>query len=1052
MKALESNTRVGVACLLGVAIWLATPVLVAGHHDGYGAGQQVSAGSNRTWTLAASGSAWQGSFVAARDGLAMFQRDDGTVVSLALEQLIASDQAWIAKRQVEIEQLNQVKSTFTPPHNRSLLLAQTLIPSVSEDPPPIHQHFKPFKNSLGLRWDDQFYYVESNGLPDHPMMIGITAWQQQVPLPQKYTGENAWRIPRHPIPAKQPMSAKTNFFRGAIALAVNGVPIFNPIKNDGRTDTLLAGELDQWGGHCGRGDDYHYHVAPVHLEKIVGAGQPIAYALDGYPIYGYQNVRATDFAPLDGLNGHKDAAGNYHYHATESYPYLNGGFYGAVVEQLGQVDPQPRAQSPRPAYPPLRGAKITGFDRSEDDKAWRVEYELRGEKRSVEYVIEGDRAVSFTFNNGTEGTSSETFPNRPQRGSDEQQRGQRPATPRRDPVDRRNDPQRANRRGAGGDRGRAMREAVPRTQGTTTRRPWIEVHATEMDADSDGVLTAAEVQAESEQAFNAYDADHDGQVLLTDLANARPVRSAMGGFIREHREELDRDQNGWLSQEEVLQNALRMFGKADSDQDGRIPFSSAASQEAVPPDQTRRRSIESRQPVPKGSGIQGPLASQRPPNVVFILIDDMGWRDVGFAGNTFVETPCIDRLANDGIRFTQAYASAPNCAPTRACLMSGQYTPRHGVYTVIDPRHDPGQPHHRIMSARSNEALSGETVTIAEVLKHRGYATACFGMWNLGRGRNGPSTATGQGFDVYKKPQDLGFPQNAYFASDGRYLTDVLFDEGMQFIEQHSNEPFFLYLPTHAVHAPFEPKPELVEKYRAKARRLGVTNADPVYAAMIEVVDQNVGRMLALLERLKLAGNTLVVFTSDNGGTPQYVAPLNGSKGALYEGGIRVPCAVWWAGIKNPGGTCDEPVLSMDFYPTLAELAGANLQTQPKIDGVSLVPILKRSEKINRDAVYWHFPCYIGRGEPCSAVRAGDWKLIQKFEDQSVELYNLKDDPGESRNLAELSPDKTDKMVRLLTDWQTSLNAPRPSEPNPAFDPTTNPRGGKRGRQSRRQR
>ncbi|MCA9090866.1 MAG: sulfatase-like hydrolase/transferase, partial [Planctomycetaceae bacterium] len=186
--------------------------------------------------------------------------------------------------------------------------------------------------------------------------------------------------------------------------------------------------------------------------------------------------------------------------------------------------------------------------------------------------------------------------------------------------------------------------------------------------------------------------------------------------------------------------------------------------------------------------------------------------------------------------------------------------------------------------------------------------------------------------------------------------------------------------------------------------------------------------------------------------TPQYVAPLNGSKGALYEGGIRVPCAVWWQGIESPGRTCDEPVLSMDFYPTLAELAGANLPARQPIDGVSLIPFLNRSGTLNREAVYWHFPCYIGRGEPCSTIRAGDWKLIQKFEDKSVELFNLHDDPGESRNLAQSNPDKTHQMLSLLTDWQSTLNAPRPSEPNPAFDPTTIHRGGKGRKQRQTQR
>ena len=186
-------------------------------------------------------------------------------------------------------------------------------------------------------------------MPDHQMMVGIRAWQQQRPLPQSYSGNNAWRIPRHPRPARRPMSAKTNFFRGAIALAVNGVPIFNPIKNDGRTDTLLAGELDIYGGHCGRADDYHDHIAPVHLEKIVGQGQPVAYALDGYPIYGYSESDGSRVRKLDRLNGHEDANGHYHYHATKTYPYLNGEFYGQINERGGQVDPQPRSEPLRRA-------------------------------------------------------------------------------------------------------------------------------------------------------------------------------------------------------------------------------------------------------------------------------------------------------------------------------------------------------------------------------------------------------------------------------------------------------------------------------------------------------------------------------------------------------------------------------------------------------------------------------------------------------------------------------------------------------------------------------
>jgi arylsulfatase A-like enzyme len=436
-----------------------------------------------------------------------------------------------------------------------------------------------------------------------------------------------------------------------------------------------------------------------------------------------------------------------------------------------------------------------------------------------------------------------------------------------------------------------------------------------------------------------------------------------------------------------------------------------------------------------------------PPNVILILMDDMGWRDVGFAGNDFVETPNLDRLAKEGIRFTQAYASAPNCAPTRACLMSGQYTPRHGVFTVIDPRHDPSQSHHKVISAKSNEALSGDVVTIAELLQSKGYVTACFGMWNLGRGRSGPSTPTGQGFDHFKEPKSIGFEKDAYFDSDGRYCSDVLTDETLAFIEGNRSRPFFVYLATHDVHAPLEPKPELVAKYEKKAQHANVSDAEIQQAASVEAIDLNVGRIMDKLKELKLDDNTIVIFTSDNGGTPQFVAPLNGSKGALYEGGIRVPAAIWWKGLKNPGRDFDEPVLSMDFYPTIAELADADLPKNQPIDGTSLISVLRDDAKsLKRDSVFWHFPCYIGRGEPSSAVRMGDWKLIEKFQDESFELYNLKNDPGEKKNLAESQPQKAKELKQVLSDWQTATGAPRPVEKNPAYDPSSEQgQGGKKG-------
>jgi phosphatidylethanolamine-binding protein (PEBP) family uncharacterized protein len=261
----------------------------------------------------------------------------------------------------------------------------------------IAESFAPFEDLGGLktRAGADFFYVEGQGVPDHPLMIGIRAWQQQVPLPQPYVGDNAWQIPLVPVPAKKPASAKNRFLRGAIALAVNGIPIFNPLNNRGE-DAFAIGELDDYGGHCGRADDYHYHLAPVHLEAQVWKGKPIAWALDGYPIYGYTEPDGSPVTGLDALNGHEDAAGNYHYHATKQYPYLNGGFHGEVTEREGQVDPQPAARPVREARPPLRGATIVGFEAT-GDGARLLTYEIGGRKGTVAYAYETDGSATFTY-------------------------------------------------------------------------------------------------------------------------------------------------------------------------------------------------------------------------------------------------------------------------------------------------------------------------------------------------------------------------------------------------------------------------------------------------------------------------------------------------------------------------------------------------------------------------------------------------------------------------------------------------------------------------------
>lgn len=268
--------------------------------------------------------------------------------------------------------------------------------------------FTPFAPKVKTRADDKFVYVESDSMPDHVMMVGITAWQQQVPLPQPYSGDNAWRIPLHPVVAKNPLSAKSHFFRGAIALAANGVPIFNPIKNDGRTDTFLAGELDQFGGHCGRADDYHYHIAPTHLQSLVGKDKPVAYALDGYAIYGFNEPDGSAPGQLDEFNGHTTPALGYHYHATKTYPYLNGGFHGEVVERDGQVDPQPRAGGVRPALPPWRGAKITGFTATGGTR-FSVKVQAGAETHYVNYTLNADGSVKFDFVDAKGQVKTETY-------------------------------------------------------------------------------------------------------------------------------------------------------------------------------------------------------------------------------------------------------------------------------------------------------------------------------------------------------------------------------------------------------------------------------------------------------------------------------------------------------------------------------------------------------------------------------------------------------------------------------------------------------------------
>ena len=425
------------------------------------------------------------------------------------------------------------------------------------------------------------------------------------------------------------------------------------------------------------------------------------------------------------------------------------------------------------------------------------------------------------------------------------------------------------------------------------------------------------------------------------------------------------------------------------------------------------------------------------PNFVLILADDMGWNDAGFCGNHSVDTPHLDQLAKRGVVFAEACASAPNCAPTRACLLTGLYPPRHGVYTVVDDRHKPGSPHHKLLAANSLEGLPTRFETLAEALKTRGYQTGMFGMWNLGRGRSGPETPTGQGFDVFTEPKELGFAKDAYRDSAGRYSPDALTDAALQWMESVKQRPFFLYLPFHDVHAPFDPKPELLKKYQTRQV------ADPELSATVEAMDANIGKVIAALEKAGVAGRTYIIFTSDNGGSRRTVSPLRGGKGTLYQGGVRVPAIAAGPGIKP--GVSRAVTLSMDWFPTVLELAGQKAPSSS--DGRSLVPLLRNpAEKLERP-VFWHFPCYIGGGGPVSAIRQGNWKLIQQFESGTAELYDLDTDPGEQHDLASAQPKKAAELLAALKAWQAETRTALPTKPNPAYDPSAVP---ERGRDARR--
>jgi arylsulfatase A-like enzyme len=438
--------------------------------------------------------------------------------------------------------------------------------------------------------------------------------------------------------------------------------------------------------------------------------------------------------------------------------------------------------------------------------------------------------------------------------------------------------------------------------------------------------------------------------------------------------------------------------------------------------------------------------AERPWNVVFILIDDMGWTDLSCYGSTFYRTPNIDRLAKEGMRFTNAYAACPVCSPTRASILTGKYPARLHITDWIPGLVPPG------MAMREPEwtkQLPLEETTIAEALKARSYRTGAIGKWHLG------------GRDYY--PEKQGFDKNVggtsepqppkYFAPynietlpegpAGEYLTDRLATESLRFLDETGKQPFFLYLAHFAVHMPIQAKKDLTEAYEDRIRP-GQSQSHPVYAAMVQSVDESVGALLRHLEQSGVADRTVVIFTSDNGGVikPQHITsmePLRGEKGTLWEGGIRVPLIVKWPGIARPGSVCDVPVSSPDYFPTIAEIAGARLP-EGGLDGTSIVPLLRGSRSLKRDTLYWHYPHYnlhqaLVPLRPSGAIRKGDFKLIEQYEDGSLELYNLRSDIGERFNLAYSHPQKAEELRNDLHAWLRSVGAQMPTPAPENYDP-----------------
>ena len=459
-------------------------------------------------------------------------------------------------------------------------------------------------------------------------------------------------------------------------------------------------------------------------------------------------------------------------------------------------------------------------------------------------------------------------------------------------------------------------------------------------------------------------------------------------------------------------------------------------------------------------------ATTAKPNIIYILADDLGWTDTATYGSKYYETPNIDRLASQGLKLTR-YHNCQNCQPTRAAIMTGQYGARTGVYTVggVERFEWQSRP---LRPVDNVEELPLDRSTIAQQLKAAGYATAMFGKWHLGS--NGAHHPSKRGFDEAIVSMGVHFDFNTNPKTDypkGTYLADFLTDKAVDFIKRKKDAPFFLYLPHFGVHSPHQAKADIIEHFKPKPAVGGHNN--PTYAAMIASVDESVGRVMKTLDELGLAENTVVIFSSDNGGVGGYErdgvqggsvtdnAPLRSGKGSLYEGGTRDPFVVRWPGVTKPGSLCDVPTIHVDVFPTFLEIAGA---AKPKqvLDGESMVKLFRDpGATLQREAIFQHFPGYLGAGggtwrtTPVGLIEVGDWKLMEFFEDGRLELYNLHDDIGETKNLAKEMPDKTKELHAKMLAWREAIHAPMPTKNDGGISPAAADAPKKKGKGKRKE-